>query len=342
MRPVLIKRILWMVPTILCVSILSFALSRIGGDPIDAYIGEETPPAAIERIVEQYHFDAPLPVQYWYYFTGLLQGDWGISRSTGGLPVLSAIAAYLPASVELAAFSMLIALALSLPLGIVSATRSNGLIDNLSRVVSLAGVATPTFWFALLLQFFLFYKLKMAGLPHLPLAGRVGMAVSLAHPLQHITGLYLLDSLLTGNWVFFRSAFMHLILPSVTLGFMLMGVFTRLTRSSMLDVLRVDYVQVARAKGLPERTVIVRHALRNALIPLVTVFGLRLGWVLSGAILVEMVFAFPGLGYWAIGGIQASDSATIMGFVLIVALIRSTLNLLTDMAYIALDPRIRY
>lgn len=342
MLQMIAKRLLLVIPTVFCVSILTFTLSRVGGNPVDAYIGEQTPPKAVEHLIEKYHFDEPIPIQYWYYLQGLVKGDWGLARSSGGIPVLQAISAYLPASVELATMALLIAVLFALPLGVAAATHPNRGLDNFTRIFSLIGVATPGFWLAMLLQYYFFYKMKMAGLPHLPLSGRVDMAVSLVHPLKQITGLYVLDSVLTGNWDFLKSALSHLVLPAMTLGFMIMGIFTRLTRASMLEILHTEYITVARAKGATERKVVWGHALRNALLPLVTVFGLRLGVVMSGAILIEMIFSFPGLGLWAVKGIQASDFATVMGFVLTVALIRSGVNLATDITYGFLDPRIQY
>ncbi len=342
MLEMLVRRIAWLVPVLLSVSVITFSLVYIGGDPVTAYVTDQTPPETVQEIIERYHFDDPVYVQYVYYLAGLLRGEWGISRSAGNLPVTDAIKAYFPASLELGLLSILIALAVALPLGVLSAVRRNSLLDNLARVFSLSGVSIPIFWLALLLQYTLYFQLKMAELPYLPLGGRLDVAVTLDHPLQTITGMYLLDSALTGNWPVFVNALQHLILPAGTLAFASLGIMTRLTRSSMLEILSKDYISVARAKGLKERSVVWLHAMRNALIPIVTITGLRMGAILSGAVLVETVFFFPGIGLWAVNAITASDSAAIMAFVLLVALVRSLLNLLTDISYAFLDPKIRY
>jgi peptide/nickel transport system permease protein len=209
-------------------------------------------------------------------------------------------------------------------------------------VLSLAGVSLPIFVSALLLQYFLFFKLQQAGLFHFPLGGRVTLDLIIDHPLKRITGMYVLDSLLTGNWPILVDSFLHLLLPAFSLGLASTGILTRITRTSMLEVLHEDYITVARAKGLRESTVIVRHALKNSLIPVITILGLRLGRILGGTVIVETVFFFPGLGHWAVGAISSSDSASIMGFVLLISIIRSVLNLVTDVGYSLLDPRVRY
>jgi len=330
-----------MIPVLLCVSVLTFLLSHVGGDPVSAYVTEETPPQVVAQVIERYHLNEPLYAQYWWYLRGLFRGEWGISRSAGNLPVWQAIKSYFPASLELGALSMLIAVVVSLPLGVLSAIRQNSFLDNVTRIFALSGVSIPIFWLALLLQYFLYFNLKMAGLPHLPLGGRVALPVVLCHPLSNLSGLYLFDSLVTMNWHVFASVLQHLVLPAGTLAFASLGILTRITRSSMLEILEEDYIKVARSKGLSESSVMMR-ALRNALIPVVTVAGLRMGAILSGAILVETVFFFPGIGLWAVKAIAASDSAAIMAFVLLVAFMRSVLNLFADIMYLLLDPRIRY
>jgi len=335
----LVKRFLWMLPVLLGITVLTFFLSRVGGDPVTAYVSEQTPPEAVEQVIARYHLRDPLYIQYWWYLKGLLKGDWGISRAAGNLPVLEAIKIYFSATVELASLSMIIAVAVSLPLGVLSAIQRNGFIDAITRVFSLCGVSIPIFWLALLLQYLFYFKLETLGLPHLPLGGRLSLPVTSSF--HSVTGFYLLDAVLQHNWMALSNAFAHLILPAGTLAFASLGLLTRVTRSSLLEVLEEDYVKVARAKGVSERRVIWRHALRNALLPVITVAGLRMGAVLSGAVLVETIFFFPGIGAWAVHAVTALDSASIMAFVLLVALIRSALNLLTDISYVFLDPRVR-
>ena len=338
----LIRRILWIPTVILAVTFLTFMLSQASGHPESAYVAEDATPEEVAMVIERYHLDAPAIVQYWWYLKNLLRGDWGISRSSSNLPVLEAIKEYFPATVEVALLAIVIAMAIALPLGIAAALNRNGWIDSFTRVFSLAGVSLPIFVTALLLQYFLFFKLKQAGLFYFPLGGRVTLSTIVDHPLKRITGMYVLDSLLTGNWVILLDSFKHLLLPAFSLGLASTGMLTRITRTSMLEVLQEDYITVARAKGLREGRLIMTHALRNALIPVITILGLRLGRILGGTVIVETVFFFPGLGLWAVGAISTTDMASIMGFVLLISVIRSVMNLLTDVGYSLLDPRIRY
>jgi len=337
----LVRRILWIPVVLLAVTVLTFMLSQASGHPEAAYVAEDAPPEVVEQVIKRYHLDEPAVTQYLWYLKNLLRGDWGISRSSSNLPVLEAIKEYFPATLEVALLAILIAMLISLPLGIAAALNRNGWIDNVTRVLSLAGVSLPIFVSALLLQYFFFFKLQQAGLFHFPLGGRVTLGLIIDHPLKRVTGMYVLDSLLTGNWSIFFDSFKHLLLPALSLGLASTGMLTRITRTSMLDVLNEDYITVARAKGLRESRLILTHALRNSLIPVITILGLRLGRILGGTVIVETVFFFPGLGHWAVGAICTSDSASIMGFVLLISIIRSLLNLVTDLGYSLLDPRIR-
>lgn len=337
-----IKRLLWVPLVVLAVTVLTFLLSQSTGHPEAAYVTEHTPPEVVQQVIERYRLDAPPIVQYWWYLRNLLRGDWGISRSASNLPVLDAIATYFPATLELSILAILIALMIALPLGVMSAVKRNSWVDSVARVVSLAGVSLPIFILALMLQYVLFFQLQQAGLFHFPLGGRVALRTAMQYPLRSITGMYVFDSLITGNWPFFFDALRHLALPAFSLAFASVGLFTRITRTSMLEVMSADYVKVARAKGLRETRVIWTHAFRSALIPVITVVGLQMGRILGGTVIVETVFYFPGLGLWAVSAITASDSASIMGFVLVVAVVRTVLNLITDFFYTLLDPRIRY
>jgi peptide/nickel transport system permease protein len=233
-------------------------------------------------------------------------------------------------------------LVIGIPAGIISALKNNKMPDHISRLVALTGVSTPVFWLGLILQLVFFYYFQQLGLPYLPSNGRVDTALALEHPIIQITGLMVVDTLLTGNWVMFADSIAHLILPSFALGFISLGIVMRIMRSSMLEVLRQDYIVLARSKGLPERVVIYRHALKNAMIPTVTVAGLAIAGLLGGAPLTETVFGWPGIGKMAVDAIGSNDAPLIMGFTLIAAMVLVLANLGVDILYAYLDPRIKY
>lgn len=347
LRAYVTRRLILAVPVLFGVSMLTFTLSHIVGGPIGAvaaYVRNEQQlhnPAALDVLIKQHHLDRPLHEQYYYYLIELLHGDWGYSR-TGRQPVLDAIRQYFPATFELSIFATIISLVVGVILGIVSAVRKDQPVDHATRLASLTGVSMPVFWLGLILQYVFYYSLRINRLPYLPSSGRVDIFVALDRPLQTITGLYLLDSLLTGNLPFFLSSLHHIILPSMALSYIYLAVIARIMRSSMLEVMRQDYITLARSKGLSERVVIYRHALRNAAIPTVTSTGLMFGALLAGATLTETVFAWPGLGKWATEAILTTDIATVMGFALIVAVIYLMVNLIVDLMYGFFDPRIRY
>lgn len=344
LRDYVIRRLLLIIPVLIGVSMMTFTLSHVIGDPVAAYITSQEvrlTEEQLQRIIVAHHLNDPLYLQYFYYISDLLRGDWGISRTDSDRPVLVSIQHYLPATVELSLVSMVFALALGIPIGIISAVRKDKPVDHATRVFSLVGVSMPVFWLALILQYVFYYQLKIHNLPSLPSGGRVDQFVWLDHPLQSITGLYTVDSLITGNFPVFLSAVAHLILPGFALSYIFMAVFVRMMRSSMLEVMRQDYITLARSKGLSERVVIYRHALRNAMIPTVTVAGLAFGGLLAGAVLTETVFSFPGIGRWSTGAIVRDDVASIMGFMLIIAVVYMMANLIVDLLYAAIDPRIR-
>ncbi len=315
------------------------------------FITDRTPPAAIPGIIRVHGFDQPLVVQYFLYLRSLLTGDWGTSYSVGGdQPVLQIIARRFPATIELSIVAMIFAVVLGIPLGILSATRKDKPIDHFTRVFSLAGVSMPIFWFGLMLKYVFFFQLEIHHLPYLPGGDRIDnefWKAVLHNGVGYdydtsITGFVLVDSLLYGQPILFWNAILHLIMPGFCLGYMTLAIVTRMMRSSMLEVMKEDYITLARSKGLTERIVIYRHALRNALIPTVTVVGLAFGGLMSGAVLTETIFNWPGLGRWATQAILVSDMAAINGFVLLVALVFVSANLIVDVAYGALDPRIRF
>ncbi|TFG04029.1 ABC transporter permease, partial [Candidatus Thorarchaeota archaeon] len=315
---------------------------------IAMYITERTPDAAIPGIRATYGLDEPLYVQYFLYMGNLIRGDWGISYTTGGdQAVLTVIAQRFPATIELSMIAMIFAVVLGIPLGIVSATRKDQPVDHFTRVFSLAGVSMPIFWFGLMLKYVFFYLFAINNLPHLPGDSRYDnelwkMVLGNLEGYQPITRFMLIDSILYGSPALLLDAATHLVLPGFCLGYLTLAIITRMMRSSMLEVLREDYITLARSKGLRERTVIYKHALRNALIPTITVIGLAFGSLMTGAVLTETIYNWPGIGKWATRAILNSDMAAINGFTLLVALIFVTANLLVDIMYGALDPRIRF
>ncbi len=329
-----LRRVALIVPTFVGVTLLAFALIHlIPGDPVENLSGERgMDPARRERLLHDFGLDRPLPVQYLDYLRQLLKGDLGSSLTTHE-PVLSEFLTLFPATVELAFFAMLLAVALGLPAGILAAVKRNTAADYAVMGVSLTGYSMPIFWWALLL--ILFFSVRLGWTP---VSGRI--AVEYDVPVA--TGFMLIDTLRAGNWAALRSALSHLVLPAIALGTIPLAVVARMTRSAMLEVLREDYVRTARAKGLPRWQVIVVHALRNALIPVITVIGLQVGLLLSGAILTETIFSWPGVGNWLIHGVQSRDYPVVQGGILLIATIVITVNLLVDLLYGVINPRIRH
>jgi len=294
--------------------------------------GEKANPETIARIRAEMHLDDPLYKQYYYYLNDLIHGNLGKSYSENR-PVTEAIKQYFPATAELTILAMLLAIPVGILTGIISAVRRNQWIDHITRLIAITGVSIPIFWLALMLQIAFAYKY-----PILPLDSRLGIDVMAP---KHITGLYIFDSLVTGNFAALKSSIYHLILPAFTLGYASLGIILRITRSSMLEIVRSDYIRTARAKGLKERTVIYKHALRNALIPTVTVSGLIFAGLLGGAVLTETIFNWPGMGRFAVNAVNNLDFSSVMGFTVIMAIIMVTANLIVDILYSVLDPRIR-
>jgi peptide/nickel transport system permease protein len=326
------KRLLATVPVLIGVSIVVFfGMHLIPGDPAQILLGDKGSPEELAALRVQLGLDKPVWVQYVRFAAHALRGDLGISYRTRN-PVTRDIADAFPLTIELSVAAIFLAVAVAVPAGVLAATKQYSLFDNLTMVGVLLGVSMPVFWLALILMLFLGYTLHF-----LPISGVVGDAITL----ERITGFPLLDSLLALNWPALESVLLHLIMPAVTLATIPMAIIARMTRSSMLEVLRQDYVRTARAKGLAERTVIYRHALRNALIPVVTVVGLQFGSLLSGAVITETVFARPGLGRLAVTSILFRDYAAVQGIVLVGASVFVLVNLLVDVLYGLLDPRIR-
>lgn len=322
-----------LIPVLFCVSVLVFLIMRVfSPDPSIIVLGQH---ATMEKIAAWRHqmgLDQSIVSQYLSYMNGVLHGDFGLSYFTNA-PVTNELLARLPATIELAVLAIIIAAFFGIILGVLSAVRKNTWIDGLTMTTALVGVSMPVFWLGMLLI------IVFSGYFHLlPSGGRID---TLMRPMGG-TGFYLWDTLSIGDFEAFFNALEHAVLPAVTLAGYSMAIITRMTRSSMLDVLHQDYIRTARAKGLSSFTVIGRHAFRNALLPIVTVIGLQFGSLLSGAVLTETVFAWPGIGAYSVESILRSDFPVIQAVVLIVATVFVCMNLLVDLLYAALDPRVKY
>lgn len=329
----LVRRLAGTVPVLVLVSLLVFLLIHAApGDPTLMLLGEETTAADIQEARRRWGLDEPVYVQYLKFVRNALTGDLGRSFRFGQA-VREVILQRLPATIELACFAILIAILIAIPLGVWAGAKPNSWIDNLGTSFGLFGISMPNFWLGIMLI------LLFAGLLHLlPSAGRSTYGIA---GVQR-TGFYFLDSLLQGNGAALWDAFSHLLLPALALGVNMVGILMRVTRSSVLEVLNEEYVMTARAKGLEERRVLWRHVLRNALIPIVTVVGLELGTLLSGSIIVETVFAWPGIGSLLITGVSARDYPLVTGLVLVYTTAFVSINLIVDALYAIIDPRIRY
>jgi peptide/nickel transport system permease protein len=327
-----VRRLLLLIPILLGLSILVFLWIRaLPGSPAIALLGERATPESIAQINRQYGLDKPLPVQYWRYLKTTSRGDFGQSTKSRQ-PVVEEFKRRFPATVELAVAAGLFSLVFGIPLGFFAAKRYQGLVDHASLVISLVGISTPIFFLALILKYIFAVRLGW-----LPSVGRISVLIEIDHP----TNFYVLDAILAGNWEAFVDTIKHLILPAIALGSIPLAIIARITRAAVLDVQNEDYVRTARAKGLPPITVDYRHVLRNAMLPISTIIGLQVGLLLSGAVLTETVFAFPGIGSWLVEGIKARDYPVIQTGVLFVAVIVVFVNLLVDISYGLLNPKIR-
>jgi peptide/nickel transport system permease protein len=330
----LIQRLLLVIPTLFGVTLITFALTYLlPGNPALVKAGPLATPEYLAEVERLMGLDQPVHVQYWRYLSGLLRGDLGQSEMTGR-PVLEDFLQRIPATLELTVASMLIAIAVGIPLGVLSAVHRDTLIDHASRFLGVSGVAMPTFWTGLLLAFVFFYLLGIAPPP----LGRLSPGVT---PPTRITGFYVIDALVTGNGQALISSLHHLMLPAATLGFAVMAPLTRMVRATMLETLESDFIKAAWAAGLPRRRIIYGDALRNSLIPVITLLGVIFGFLMAGNVVVEMVFAWPGIGNYAVTSILAKDAGPIQSFVLFVAVIYVLVNLTVDLTYGLVDPRIR-
>lgn len=349
-RDYVIKRLLLLFPVVFGVSLLTFAISISVADPVLAYLGQNAtkiPADTRAKIAHRLGFDQPWWVQYLKYMERLLNGDWGFSTSSKG-PVLPLLASHFPATVELALTAVVIGVSIGIPLGIISAIRQDKAADHVSRIFALTGVSIPVFWFGLMLQVFL-YTLN-ASFPFLPILPRqfritsppYSAPTTILFGTLPATGLLLVDTLLSGQFSMFVDVFMHLIPPGITLSLGLMAILSRMTRMSMVEVLRQDYILLAKSKGLRERVIIYKHAFRNALLPTLTVAGIALAGLLTGAVLTEDVFAWPGIGQIAGKALINLDIGSLQGVVILTAVLYVISNLAIDLLYGFIDPRIRY
>ncbi len=334
MLTLVLKRLVLAVPSLIGVVIVTFLLTRaLPGDPAAYFAGPAATKEAIEQIRKTLGLDKPLIVQFGRYVADLAKGDLGNSLTTGQ-PVATDIRARLPASAELTLLGLLVAMSVAIPLGIFAATRPGSIIDHTCRVVSTAGVSLPVFFLGLILVYVFYYLLGWSPAP----LGRLDVFYT-APP--SITGFYLIDSLLAGNLETFRSSLAQLALPALTLGIFALAPIARMTRASMLAVLSSDFVRTARASGLTPYKVIVTYAFRNAMLPVVTTLGMVFSFLLGANVLVEKVFAWPGIGSYAVEALIASDFAPVQGFVLAMAVLYVALNLAIDLVYLVIDPRMR-
>jgi ABC-type dipeptide/oligopeptide/nickel transport system permease component len=326
-------RLLAALPNLLGVIVITFILTRaLPGDPAAYFAGGAATQEAVDQVRTQLGLDKPLPEQFLRYLAALVRGDLGLSLTTGQ-PVMQELLSRLPASLELVLLALLTACAVALPLGVLAATRPGSWIDQLCRVITTAGVSLPTFFTGLLLSYVFYFLLGWAPSP----LGRLDPMFS---PPPQVTGLYLVDAALAGDGAMWWAALKQLVLPVVTMALFVLAPIARMTRASMLAVLSADFVRTARASGLSKGTVLVTYALRNALLPVVTTLGMVFGFMLGSSVIVEKVFGWPGVGSYAIDALTASDYAPVQGFVLAMGILFVLLNLLVDVLYVLIDPRV--
>jgi len=350
------RRLILLIPVAIGILFVTFAIVRlIPGDPCVAMLGERATPQACNAFKERYGLNDNIAVQFGRYLMNMTQGDFGTSIRFGR-PVVDLISERLPMTIELTLFAMLFSTTAGISMGLISALRRNSAADVVTMIWANIGVSMPVFWLGLMLAYI--FALVLKGTPFfIPPSGRLTAGLSII-PLAKVWGLNnltgfgqffvallsnstLINSVVTGNWLMFRDALWHLILPAVAVGTIPLAVIARMTRSSLLEILGQDYIRTARAKGLVERLVIARHAMRNAWIPIVTIIGLETGSLLSGAVLTETVFALPGVGTALVSAILGRDYPVVQGFTIVIAFIFVFVNLIVDLSYAYLDPRIR-
>jgi ABC-type dipeptide/oligopeptide/nickel transport system permease component len=330
-RDYVLRRLLKLPLVLFAVTVIVFTLSRMGGSPIAIYMEHEMSPAEIQALEERFGLDESVPMQYVSWVTGVLRGDLGWS-GVSVAPVSEILPAKFIATMELATAGILLAIAFGVGLGTFAGARRDRFADHITRLLTVSGASLPLFWFALMMVIVFYLVVPIAPL------GRFDEAIY--SQITHYTGFYTVDSILNFNGAAFLDAIKHLALPAFVLGFEGMAVIARMMRSSMVEEMEEEYVDTARAKGLPERLVIKRHARRNALVPTVTVIGMAWGVLLQGSVVVELVFRWPGMGRWATDAVLRGDRATIMAFVLVTSVVFLLVNLIVDVVYAYLDRRV--
>ncbi|ODS49722.1 MAG: peptide/nickel transport system permease protein [Halanaerobium sp. 4-GBenrich] len=329
----IIKRLLALIPILIGVAIIVFLIVHlIPGDPAQTMLGERATDQALERLREQMGLNDPLPVQFWRYVKDLLRGDLGRSIMSNN-PVSAELMQRFPATLELSFFAIIFAVFVGVPAGIFASMNQNSWFDNLSMLIALIGVSMPIFWLGLM-----FIWLFAVELGWFPPSSRIGVGLEFTP----ITNLYVIDSILQFNFTALKNVLHHLVLPAVALGTIPMAIIARMTRSSMLEVLKKDYIRTAYAKGLKRKIVIFKHALKNAMVPIITVVGLQFGVLLGGAVMTETIFSWPGLGKYLVDAIYARDFPIVQGGILFFAGVFVIVNLIVDLSYALVDPRIQY
>lgn len=328
----ILRRILSIIPTMFGISIFTFLMvSFIPGDPAEMILGERATEEALAELRESFGLDKPVFVQYFYYVKRLLGGDLGRSFRTNE-KITKELASFFPATIELSIVAILFASILGIIAGIISATKKYSLFDYISMLLSITGISMPIFWLGLI-----FIIIFSVNLGWLPISGRMGHMVDL----DIVTGFFIFDSIITGNWECLADVIRHILLPAFTMSTIPMALIARVTRSSMLEVLQQDYIRTAKAKGLSPLVIHYKHALRNALIPIITVIGLSFGILMGGAVLTETIFAWPGVGNWLLSAVSARDFNAVQGGVLVIALVFVLVNTCVDIIYVIINPRIR-
>jgi len=333
MGRLVLRRLLAALPNLLGVVVITFVLTRaLPGDPAAYFAGGAATQEAVDQVRRQLGLDRPLHEQFLHYVAGLARGDFGLSITTGQ-PVLQELLTRLPASIELVLIALVLACAVAIPLGVAAASRPGSWIDQLCRILTTAGVSLPTFFTGLLLAYVFYFLLGWAPAP----LGRLDPMFS---PPPTVTGLYVADALIAGEGALAWACLRQLMLPVITMALFVLAPIARMTRASMLQVLSSDFVRTARASGLSTTTVRICYALRNALLPVVTTLGMVFGFMLGSSVIIEKVFAWPGVGSYAIDALTASDYAPVQGFVLAMGVLFVLLNLVVDLLYVLIDPRV--
>ncbi len=333
MGRVILRRLLAALPNLAGVIVITFLLTRaIPGDPAAYFAGGAATQEAVEQVRRSLGLDKPLVAQFYDYVSQLARGDLGLSLTTGQ-PVLQELLHRLPASLEVVLLALLLSCAVALPMGVLSAVRPGSWFDQVARLVTTAGVSLPTFFTGLLLAYVFYFLLGWAPSP-------LGRLDPLWSPPPTVTGLYLIDAAIAGDAGLWWASFKQLVLPVVTMAIFVMAPIARMTRASMIAVLSADFVRTARASGLSPGTVLVRYALRNALLPVVTTLGMVFGFMIGSSVIIEKVFGWPGVGSYAIDALTASDYAPVQGFVLTMGILFVLLNLMIDLLYVLIDPRV--